>query len=200
MYRSTSDYSLAPPSHSLIASPVHVIIPPHQHSNSNCQYRNSHITVIMKFSTVKTSRIQKADGAADGQDIESRTHYYTRINRDYRENNFHSIYYHHPHLLCSYLPSSYKPIPFRNTWTLALYSPSRYQLPEYSPIENDCPDAFDHSHSWDAFAFCPMLRMNLGNVDVMLTILKPAHFANPQQQQQHLQLLVHSIYSLDRFD
>ena len=110
MYRSTSDYSLAPPSHSLIASPVHVIIPPHQHSNSNCQYRNSHITVIMKFSTVKTSRIQKADGAADGQDIESRTHYYTRINRDYRENNFHSIYYHHPHLLCSYLPSSYKPL------------------------------------------------------------------------------------------
>ena len=110
MYRSTLDYSLAPPSHSLIASPVHVIIPPHQHSNSNCQYRNSHITVIMKFSTVKTSRIQKADGAADGQDIESRTHYYTRINRDYRENNFHSIYYHHPHLLCSYLPSSYKPL------------------------------------------------------------------------------------------
>ena len=32
MYRSTLDYSLAPPSHSLITSPVHVIIPPHQHS------------------------------------------------------------------------------------------------------------------------------------------------------------------------
>ena len=110
MYRSTSDYSLAPPSHSLIASPVHVIIPPHQHSNSNCQYRNRHITVITIVSTAKTPRTQKSDSTADGQHIESRTHYYTRTNQDYRENNIQSFYYHHPHPLCSYLPSSYKPL------------------------------------------------------------------------------------------
>ena len=69
MYRSTSDYSLAPPSHSLIASPVHVIIPPHQHSNSNCHYRNRHVTVTTNVSAAKTPRIQKADGTADGQHI-----------------------------------------------------------------------------------------------------------------------------------
>ena len=65
MYRSTSDYSLAPPSHSLIASPVHVIIPPHQHSNSNFHYRNRHLTIMTITFHERQFRENKSDGSTD---------------------------------------------------------------------------------------------------------------------------------------
>ena len=138
MYRSTSDYSLAPPSHSLIASPVHVIIPPHQHSNSNCHYRNRHITVTTNVSAAKTPRIQKADGTADGRHIGfPHTLLHTNQSRLQRKQ--------HP----AFLLSSSSPFmllhaliiqshfPSRNTWTLALCSPSRYQPLGHSPETND---------------------------------------------------------------
>ena len=138
--------------HSIITSPVHVTSPSHQHLNLNCHYRNRHLTVTTNVSAAKTPRTQKADGAADGQHIESRTHYYTRINQDYTENNDQQSYYHHHHLSRSHLLSSNEHLSIKHPFGHLLMLSELSSVTWNSPEAHDRSDTFDHSQSWKAFA------------------------------------------------